>query len=97
MRLSETYVHTIKAKAKEIFGRSTKIYLFGSRIDDSKRGGDIDLLILPENGTDESNKINKFYTHLLLNLGIQKIDIIVKRENELRPIVASALNTCIEL
>lgn len=97
MRISETYVHTIKAKAKEIFGFSTRVYLFGSRVYDHKKGGDIDLLILPEYEGDDDARINKYYTQLMLSLGIQKIDIIVKRKNENRPIVAIALNTCIEL
>ncbi len=36
-------------KAKESFFPHSKIYLFGSRIDNSRSGGDIDLYLLSEN------------------------------------------------
>jgi len=48
MRLTNFEATTIKKVFTEIFGEG-KIYLFGSRIDDSKRGGDIDLYLCPKN------------------------------------------------
>lgn len=33
-----------------IYGDEVKVYLFGSRLDDNKRGGDIDLLVRTESG-----------------------------------------------
>ena len=48
MRLSKKYIETIKKYFKEFF-QNGEIYLFGSRVDDSKKGGDIDLyLVLKE-------------------------------------------------
>ncbi len=96
MRISQTYVHIIKTKAQEIFGENSQVYLFGSRVDDNKKGGDIDLLIFPENEGDNT-WINKYYTQLMLCLGIQKIDIIVKRQNDNRSIVSTALEAGIKL
>ncbi len=96
MRISKTYAHIIKTKAKEIFGANAQVYLFGSRVDDSKKGGDIDLLILPENEGDIS-LVNKYYTQLMLCMGIQKIDIIVKRQHDNRSIISTALQTGIKL
>lgn len=54
---------------------SARLYLFGSRVDDSKKGGDIDLLII-------SSKINRKDVRIIrLNFfdqfGEQKLDIIV--------------------
>ena len=46
MRLSLEEVRSILFTAEQIFGQDCSIWLFGSRVDDSKRGGDIDLLIL---------------------------------------------------
>lgn len=40
MRLQTDEIKTIIQTAREIYGESVKVYLFGSRTDDSKRGGD---------------------------------------------------------
>ena len=45
MRLTPDQQSAIRAIAAETFGDEASIWLFGSRIDDNKRGGDIDLLI----------------------------------------------------
>ena len=45
MRLSRKEIETILKVANEIYGKGVKVYLFGSRTDDNKRGGDIDLLL----------------------------------------------------
>ena len=47
MRLSIKEIDLIKNRVRNIFGE-TIIYLFGSRLDDTKRGGDIDLYIIPK-------------------------------------------------
>ena len=44
MRLTETQIQAIHATAEELFGNDVRVSLFGSRIDDQQRGGDIDLL-----------------------------------------------------
>jgi len=79
MRLSKKYVDTIKFYFKEIFNDGD-IYLFGSRVDDHKKGGDIDLyLVLNEKKNMFENKI-KFLARLKRVLGEQKIDIIFNQD-----------------
>jgi len=39
MRISEKEIQVIKNLAVSIFGEDTKVFLFGSRIADNKRGG----------------------------------------------------------
>ncbi|MHB1896659.1 MAG: nucleotidyltransferase domain-containing protein, partial [Metallibacterium sp.] len=45
MRLTPEQAAIIRSAAAEVFGSDARVWLFGSRVDDSKRGGDIDLLI----------------------------------------------------
>ncbi len=45
MRLTEKQINAIKRAFKNIFSESDHIWLFGSRVDDAKKGGDIDLYI----------------------------------------------------
>jgi predicted nucleotidyltransferase len=80
MRLSDFEITAIRDVAAQIFGRSISVWLFGSRVDDSKRGGDIDLLIVAE--TDQSRlellrKETDFLVTLKNVIGEQKIDFIV--------------------
>ncbi len=43
MRLTPYQIEALKSTAKEVFGVRSKLLLFGSRVDDSQRGRDIDL------------------------------------------------------
>ena len=45
MRLTEEVKNIIIAAVRRHFSQVEKIILFGSRADDSKRGGDIDILV----------------------------------------------------
>ncbi|SDY63996.1 nucleotidyltransferase domain-containing protein [Nitrosomonas sp. Nm58] len=48
MRLTQNQVMTIRQAVAGIFGAGAQAWLFGSRVNNSKRGGDIDLLIHPD-------------------------------------------------
>lgn len=45
MRLTPLQIETIRAIALEQAGMDAAVYVFGSRVDDDARGGDIDLLV----------------------------------------------------
>ena len=75
MRLSNKYKEVIKKYFFNVFEKG-EIYLFGSRVDDNKKGGDIDLyLILKEHNNLFQKKI-KFLSKIKRELGEQKIDIV---------------------
>ena len=79
MRLSERYIDVIKTKFNEFF-EDGEIYLFGSRVDRDKKGGDIDLyLVLKEHDNLFEKKI-KFLARVKRELGEQKIDVIFNQD-----------------
>ena len=78
MRLEEWEINEIKRSLREVFGENAKVYLFGSRIDDKKKGGDIDLFVEADNIDYEKEK--EFWILLQERLGEQKIDIIYNRD-----------------
>jgi len=85
MRISQQYVDAIKQSTQTIFGKSTEVFLFGSRVDDSKRGGDIDLYIVPHSKDDRSNLFSKkisFLTQLKSVIGEQKIDVLMSKDTK---------------
>jgi len=78
MRLSKFEIKSIIATIGKI-DPEAELYLYGSRTDDSKRGGDIDIAIV----SDKINKPEKRKIRLTLYnlIGEQKIDIISGKTN----------------
>lgn len=79
MRLSAQQRTIIRTTVSDIFGASAAVWLFGSRADDRKRGGDLDLLI--ETDQTDINALTRaeisFLTQLQMKLGEQKIDVLL--------------------
>ena len=48
MRLTPDEIEIIRSSARRHFGEGCTVRLFGSRVDDTLRGGDIDLHIVAE-------------------------------------------------
>lgn len=83
MRLTLHQQQQIRTTLKRYFGETTEIMLFGSRVDDSARGGDIDLYIEPEIQTAAEIVDARLYAMMELHkaLGEQKIDLVINRCN----------------
>lgn len=80
MRLSLFEVEKIIASKNKVFGNDTKIYLFGSRIDDASKGGDIDLYVETQSAQNLLEKKIAFITLVQDYLGEQKIDIVFSKD-----------------
>ncbi len=80
MRLSKVYRDVIKSEAQAVFGEDITVNLFGSRIDDHKKGGDIDLYIMTSNQQDLFQKKLRFLARVKRILGEQKIDVIFNED-----------------
>lgn len=76
MRLSKKEVEALKEVFKDFEG---EIYIFGSRTDDTKKGGDIDILLKPakELSFEEILKLEAKYFSIMDS----DIDILVYDEN----------------
>ena len=95
MRLAKFEIEAIKRSFKEVF-KDGKIYLFGSRVDDTKKGGDIDLYIISDQKENLFEKKIEFLVSLKEKIGDQKIDVIISRDRN-RPIEQEALRNGVEL
>ena len=84
-----------KSAAAEIFGDEAEVWLFGSREDDNRRGGDIGLYVeLPAMGEDEIRLESRFWIRLQRALGERKIDIVTHLQGApLRPVDQQARAT----
>ncbi len=101
MRLTTDQQSAIRSAVAETFGDAAHVWLFGSRVDDNKRGGDIDFLIETRQ-TDVAAIVRAelaLLTKLQLKLGEQKIDLLVDYpgRNSIPPIIAVARQTGIPL
>ena len=74
MRLTLSQVDVLKNKLKSL-SESAQLYLFGSRVDDAKKGGDIDLLVVSKTLTKRDLRLLRieFFNYF----GEQKLDIIL--------------------
>ena len=89
MRLLDKEVRIIKTLADEIF-EDAQVYLFGSRVDDTKEGGDIDLYVV------SSTKENLFQKKLLFQTKLEDllykpVDVVVATDSS-REIEQEALH-----
>lgn len=61
---------------------SNQVYLFGSRVDDSKKGGDIDILVLSEKKLHHT-ELYKMKLSFFSKFGVQKLDVVnFSKDNE---------------
>lgn len=88
MRLSPDQVHAIVAATQELAGADAQVRLFGSRVDDQLRGGDIDLLV--ECARPVARPVwlaAQITARLHRSLGERKIDVlVVDPTTELEPV-----------
>ena len=82
MRLTLNQIKIIRQAVKELAGDNARVSLFGSRIDDSARGGDIDLLVeIPEIVEDAAWMTASLSGRISHRLRGQKIDVILSAPN----------------
>jgi predicted nucleotidyltransferase len=83
MRLSIEQTEIIKSIVAREISPDARIWLFGSRVDDSRRGGDIDLFV----ETQHSNLMRELRCRIDIEEAVDlHVDLIVARQDDQRPI-----------
>jgi predicted nucleotidyltransferase len=82
MRLSSDEINLLKSTLS-LLAEDAKIYLFGSRVDDNKRGGDIDLLIVSDRLT--RRDLRTLRLEFFKKFGEQKLDIVIDDGSFIKP------------
>ena len=95
MRLQPKEVEAIEQAAREAFTPGTTVFLFGSRVQDAARGGDIDLLVeTPETMSPEElvQRRTRFVSRIYRALDEQRIDVVIatRGQQDSRTVVAMA-------
>jgi predicted nucleotidyltransferase len=95
MRLMPKEIAAIDLAARECFAPRSMVWLFGSRLDDSRRGGDIDLLVeppMPLKPQELVERRTRFIARLYRVLGERQIDVLIVPAGvpDERPVVRAA-------
>jgi predicted nucleotidyltransferase len=80
MRLTEEELATIRSAVQAHFGTDSAVWLFGSRLDDDARGGDVDQYIEPAAALPE----NLFLAREALRAELERrltlpVDVVIRR------------------
>lgn len=78
MRLASDQIERIVQASRELLGPDARVWLFGSRVNDDARGGDIDLLV--EAGYPVARPVwtaAQLTARLQRRLGDRRIDVVV--------------------
>ncbi len=87
MRLTQKEQEKIVTTLQQIYP-GCEIYLFGSRVDDTKKGGDIDLFVIPKTKSFFEQKLTALYR--LKQALLKPVDLVVS-SNPSRSIEQEAL------
>lgn len=88
MRLQAKEVDAIAQAARNTFAPGAEVFLFGSRLRDEMRGGDIDLLVeTPEtmSQTELVQRRTRFVADIYRLLDEQRIDVIITARGQQDP------------
>lgn len=88
MRITQEQARLIREEVRGNLGADARIWLFGSRVDDARRGGDIDLYVEINGRVALRQKLRcKYRLEEQLDL---HVDLVVKEPGQEKPIFALA-------
>ena len=82
MRLSPGHIQSIKSTAQSVLGEGVRVVLFGSRVDDHAKGGDVDLLIeVPQPLAEPALMSARIASRISRAMHGRKVDVLLKAPN----------------
>ncbi len=82
MRLSNEQARMIKLLAQEVAGSHARVRLFGSRLDDQAKGGDVDLLLeLTDPALNPALTAAKFSARVSRLFQGRQVDVLISAPN----------------
>lgn len=100
MRLSSSQIEAIKQETEHCFGAQAEVWLFGSRVDDTAKGGDVDLYVRAASSDADKLAVARFafLARLKRRIGDRKIDLVLQREGgEVLPVYELARQRGVKL
>jgi predicted nucleotidyltransferase len=95
MRLTASEITAIREEIWRLDPKA-EVYLYGSRVDDTARGGDVDLLVISD--TLDFREVLRLRIRILDRIGWQQLDLLVRRRDQVdEPLAAMAQETGIKL
>lgn len=82
MRLTPAQIDTIKSTATSVLGEGVQVTLFGSRVDDAAKGGDVDLMIEVSEALSEPALVSaRIASRVSRAMHGRKVDVLLKAPN----------------
>lgn len=99
MRLTSRQIAAIRECASQLAGDAARVWLFGSRVRDDARGGDVDLLLELDEAVEEPAQLSaRLAAQVSRAMYGRKVDVLIKAPNlKFLPIHSIALAEGIRL
>ena len=82
MRLTPSQVENIRSTAQQLLGVHARVTLFGSRVDDQRKGGDVDLMVEVPDAIDEPALLSaRLASRVSRAMQGRKVDVVLKAPN----------------
>ena len=99
MRLTPSQIDLIRSTAQLLLGAHAQVTLFGSRVDDHRKGGDVDLMVEVPNPIEDPAVLSaRLASRVSRAMQGRKVDVVLKAPNLLvQPIHQIASQTGVVL
>lgn len=82
MRLTPAQIDTIQSTVYAVLGEGAQVTLFGSRVDDSLKGGDVDLMVEVPQGIEDPAVVSaRIASRISRVMHGRKVDVLLKAPN----------------